>query len=101
MFSSDSSDEDYLMAAMLMGESRGKKRKYWIHPTLQKRTKLGEFSQLIQELENDEQRFYDYFRMTKDAFEELHILLKEDLDRSDTNYRKSITARERLAITLR
>jgi hypothetical protein len=52
------------------------------------------------ELRQDEKRFYIYFRMPTECFEEILSLIKEDITKMDTNYREAISA-ERLAITLR
>lgn len=56
---------------------------------------------LCRELLSHEDKFYDYFKMTQDCFEELHNILKEKISKLDTNWRKSIGSRERLAICLR
>ena len=53
------------------------------------------------ELRQDEKRFYIYFRMPSECFDEILNLIKEDITKKDTNYREVISAEERLAITLR
>ena len=53
------------------------------------------------ELRRDEKRFYIYFRMPSECFDEILSLVKEDITKMDTNYREAISAEERLAITLR
>ncbi|CAH2006973.1 unnamed protein product [Acanthoscelides obtectus] len=53
------------------------------------------------QLRLDEQRFYVYFRMTPGCFDEILNLVKDEIRKSDTNYREAISPEERLAITLR
>lgn len=61
----------------------------------------GEFFNLVQELRGDEERFFTYFRMTTDVFDELLSLVGEQLYRPSTNFRPSISPEERLTVTLR
>ena len=53
------------------------------------------------ELRQDEKRFCIYFRMPSECFDEILSLIKEDITKMHTNYREAISAKERLAITLR
>ena len=46
-----------------------KKRRMWIHPLLAVKTRY--FPNLFAELRNDENKFFNYFRMSKDSFDEL------------------------------
>ena len=79
---------------------RRKKRK-WVHEINVERKDFGEFHTLMPELRQDEKRFYIYFRMSSECFDEILSLIKEDITKMDTNYREAISAEERLAITLR
>ena len=79
---------------------RRKKRK-WVHEINLECKDFGEFHTLMPELRQDEKRFYIYFRMPSECFDEILILIKEDITKKDTNYREAISAEERLAITLR
>ena len=65
------------------------------------RKKYGEFHTLFCELRKDEKRFYIYFRMTMDCFDEILELIKDEIKKSYTNYREPISPEERLAIALR
>ena len=53
------------------------------------------------ELRQDEKRFYIYFRMPSECFDEILSVIKEDITKMDTNYCEAISAEERLDITLR
>ena len=79
---------------------RRKKRK-WVHEINLERKDFGESHTLMPELRQDEKRFYIYFRMPSECFDEILSLIKEDITKKDTNYREAISAEERLAITLR
>ncbi|CAH1985227.1 unnamed protein product [Acanthoscelides obtectus] len=37
----------------------------------------------------DEQRFYVYFRMTPECFDEILNMVKDEIRKSDTNYREA------------
>ena len=63
----DSDDEDALLAlAYLKTKSN---RKYWVHPVNQKRKEQGHFNNLVKELEHDEERYRNYFRLNQQQFE--------------------------------
>ena len=67
-------------------ERRRNGRRLWVHHINQSRTELGEFHRLLQEL-----------RLDDDRFQRLSFFIS----RLDTNYRRSISASERLSICLR
>lgn len=85
----------------------GKKRnprKVWVREWLQKRPQEGAYNKLLVELrsgDSGEQRLYrDFLRMTHENFEYLLQLVKPLIRRSNTQFRESISAGERLALTL-
>jgi len=98
---SASSDEEELLLLYALTESQQKRRRIWVHDINKKRNNYGEYHRLSRELESHEDRFYLYFRMSQDCFEELHKLLLPRIAKLTTNWRKPISARERLAICLR
>nr|CAI5859438.1 unnamed protein product [Callosobruchus analis] len=61
----------------------------------------GEYHALMRQLRQDEKRFYIYFRMISDCFDEILNLIKDEIGKRDTNYREAICPEERLAIALR
>ncbi|GBN46829.1 hypothetical protein AVEN_51539-1 [Araneus ventricosus] len=77
------------------------KRNYWVHPINQKREQIGIFHTLLKELQKDENKFFNFFRMTIPSFNELHQRLKTKILRKNSKMRNSITSEERLALTLR
>ena len=41
-----------------------RKHRFWIHPILNKRQEYGAFYHLVRELELDEEKYIEYFRMS-------------------------------------
>ena len=73
----------------------------WIHEVLRRHTELGEFHSLLQELRLYDNRFQRYLRLTEAQFENLLARVGARISRPDTNYRRSISAAERLSTCLR
>ncbi|XP_056441440.1 uncharacterized protein LOC130378857 [Gadus chalcogrammus] len=63
--------------------------------------RLGEFHHLLQELRLDDGRFQRYFRLSRAKFDDLLARVGARISRQDTNYRRSISASERLSVRLR
>ncbi|XP_059894370.1 uncharacterized protein LOC132447556 [Gadus macrocephalus] len=78
-----------------------KRRRLWVHDILRRRPQLGEFHHLLQELRLDDGRFQRYFRLSRAQFDDLLARVGARISRQDTNYRRSISAAERLSICLR
>ena len=66
--------EDQLKVAIILGlqKQMRKKRKhrFWVHDILKKREHQGAYNHLVQELAMDPDKFYEYFRMSVQQFEE-------------------------------
>ena len=77
------------------------RRRLWVHETIRSRTELGEFHRLLQELRLDGERFQRYLRLTPAQFDDLLARIGARISRLDTNYRRSISASERLSVCLR
>jgi hypothetical protein len=89
-----------LMVALVLIRRR-RKRTWWIHPINQKREELGEYHRLVLELRLDSERFIKYFRMTPDLFDNLLSKVGPLIQKRGSNFRKTLSASQRLAITLR
>jgi len=76
-------------------------REYWEHPLCQERSDKGEHLKIDRMYHEFSEKFAEYTRMTPSEFDYLIELLKPDIQKRDTNYRKSIPVRIRLYITLR
>lgn len=78
-----------------------KKRLIWVHEINQRREDVGAFYTLFPDLRNDDEKFFNYFRMSISSFDELHNRLKPHIQRENTQLRNSIQPMEMLAITIR
>jgi hypothetical protein len=79
-----------------------KKRKYWIDPLFRNRHVNSDYITVFKVLKyGSDKKFFNYVRMSKKSFSELLRLLESVVQRRDTRFRNSISAEERLVITLR
>ena len=100
--SSDDSDEDIVLAVMISNKSKKRKRKEWVNEVCFERKEFGQFETLVKRnLYTDEDKFFNYFRMTPHQYGTVLSLVKYDIKKCDTRFRKSISAEERLSICLR
>lgn len=103
--SDDSTEEEelLLLAAVLEEEgNEGGEGRIWVHEINLQRETFGEFHHLVQrDLEVDEDKFRNYFRLSRNEFYELLTLIKDDIEKMHTNWRTPISPKERLAICLR
>ena len=81
---------------------RWRNRKVWTKPHISRNPSLGAYNTLVQELRTeDAAAFKNFLRMDQTCFHELFEMVKPQLQKQDTNMRKSIPAGEKLALTLR
>lgn len=73
----DSSDEEMFLFQLLFDEEernmRNKKRrapKYWVHEINMKRSHYGEFHHLYPDLKKDPTKFFQYFRLSYEKFQD-------------------------------
>ncbi|CAI6344722.1 unnamed protein product [Macrosiphum euphorbiae] len=78
-----------------------KNRVFWVHPINARREEVGLFYTLFIDLRNDENKFFNYFRMSYASFGVLHGQLRDKLQRENTQFRNCIQPVEMLSITLR
>jgi hypothetical protein len=72
-------------------------RKYSVYPVNQKRTKLGEFHHIYQQLKQYPYRFYGYLRMSQSTLNYILRLIEPGIRKVYTNIRKQpIIAEERV-----
>jgi len=92
----------YMGYKILLKKKKEKNRKMWVHPLLSTRLSEGAFSINFEGLRKDPVKFFNYFRMSVSAFDELlTTFVGHKLIKMDTNMRKAITPAEKLAVTLR
>ncbi|XP_017482455.1 PREDICTED: uncharacterized protein LOC108371411 isoform X2 [Rhagoletis zephyria] len=102
----DSSDEELALIYLAVNNKikqnkTSMKRRKWIHEINRDRKENGEFSTLMSQLRKDHIRFYKYFRMTIECFDEVLSIIKNEIQKADTHLRECIGPEERLAIALR
>jgi hypothetical protein len=78
-----------------------KQRRYWVHPYVSSRLLKGAFSSMFIDLRDDEDKFFNYFRMSIKSFDELLTKLSDKIKVEDTVMRLAIPPIEMLAVTLR
>jgi len=102
-FSSNCEEELEIITAFVAMDEENKSTtsRVWVHEMNEKRETLGEFHRLVQELKKDPKRFHMYFRMTMKEFDFLHELIKQEIYKQNTQFRKAISTEERLAVCLR
>ena len=76
-------------------------RKVAVHPINRAREVLGEYHHLFHQLKGDPHKFFQYMRMQKSTFDIILETIAPYLERQTTNFKKPISAEERLVITLR
>ncbi|XP_069593340.1 uncharacterized protein [Ranitomeya imitator] len=90
---------EYLNQQRLQSQTR--RRKMWVHPIVEERTMKGHFHVLYQDLRRYQDKFTAFCRLSIPAFDQLLSVVRAELTYEDTVMRKSISAEERLLITLR
>ncbi|KAJ8896449.1 hypothetical protein PR048_001793 [Dryococelus australis] len=78
-----------------------KKTRMLVHPYINARLLNGAFVTSFMELREDENTFFNFFRMSVKSFDELVVKLEDGIKSEDTKLRFAITPAEMLAITLR
>ncbi|XP_046145446.1 protein ANTAGONIST OF LIKE HETEROCHROMATIN PROTEIN 1-like [Osmia bicornis bicornis] len=101
-----SSDQVKVAAAsvvyLLSKKRKKQKRKCWVRDWIQRRGELGCYQQLMNELKNEDQNTYkNFLRMSHADFNVLLQKVRLLLQKQNTNMRESISAGERLAVSLR
>lgn len=97
------SEEETLLLLLLRRRRRKRKRKTraWVLEILMNRGQDGHFFTLYPLLRRNEEQFFNYFRMSIASFDELTAILQDSITRQNTIMRKSISAEQRIAMTLR
>ena len=77
-----------------------RKHRWWVRSTVQKRKDHGAYLNLVRELQEDGEKFKEYFRLTREQFAQVLFFVGEDLVLY-SRCREVISPKERLAICLR
>ena len=76
-------------------------RVHWVHPfnvEAKGEKRFRKFTRMFRILK---QSFFGYYRMSIKSFDELLVLLRPHVSRSNTSIRLAVSAEERLTITIR
>jgi hypothetical protein len=109
MFKNWSVTELAVIALLLEEESRTResnsqrKRKKWVHTSLIRSKTEGEFFTLYRykELVDDEEKFHQYFRVSKYQFTDLLLRIEPQIRKKNTTFRETITPIKKLEVSLR
>jgi len=99
--------KDLAIMALLLDEEENsdrvasKKRSIWVHDILKKRKIDGEYVTLCKMLEDHEEKFFKYFRMTRFQFNVLFLKIENNITKQNTHFREAIPPKEKLAVCLR
>lgn len=94
-------DDDMLLLCLLLHKKRMKrKHRWWIHDIYQHRSRYGVYHHLIKELELDNERFTQYFRLNREQFKQVLALVEPHLAKK-TRARIPISEKQMLAVCLR
>ena len=78
-----------------------RRRRYWVHPILTKRSTLGAWNTCMTDMRNlYPEKHRQAFRMDVEHFQEVLSLVKDRITKNDTLFRKAIVPEQRLAVTL-
>ena len=89
-----------IAVALCCEEDNEKRRKEWVKPWLQRRNTHGSYSQLLSELRLEVELFTNYLRMTPEKFNEILVLIRDDITKNDTPMREPIPPEIKLAVTI-
>ncbi len=90
-----------LLYLLYKRQQKKKRRRCWVHKIVSLRSKEGKFATLFAKLRMDEIKFFNYFRMSVESFDELLSYTQGKLTHNNTQMRDAVPAIEKLALTLR
>ncbi|XP_046970597.1 uncharacterized protein LOC124537751 [Vanessa cardui] len=94
------SDEEVLLLVLLLRQKH-KRRRTRASPMFSLKYKTGDFYTLYPRLKESSAEFLNYFRMSRECFYELYHFVKNGIQRQETKFKNTISAEERLVITIR
>lgn len=104
MTSDEFSTAELVAIALALEEEKTKKttkRKYAVHPLNGERRKKGQFQQIYGDLRKYPEKFFSFYRMSMQTFDEILSYVKPNLSKLDNIKNDTITPEERLTITLK
>ena len=84
--------ESVCVAALVMRHRKRKgTTKLWVHPLISSRLLNGQFYKLFTKLCQHETKFFNYFRMKKESFDELLALVGPSITYQNTTMRMAVS----------
>ncbi|XP_012521441.1 protein ANTAGONIST OF LIKE HETEROCHROMATIN PROTEIN 1-like isoform X7 [Monomorium pharaonis] len=74
--------------------------RWWIHPIIRERFEQGAYENLILELRNDPERFFNFHRMSHNQFDQLLAVVESQITKLHVT-REPLSAGLRLSLTIR
>lgn len=87
-------------SSFLIEEPARRQRRWWVRPWLEDKQTAG-LKLVNKEFKEDPEQFKQFIRMNEQSFNKLLDRLKPQLEKSNTNFRDAISARDKLIVTLR
>lgn len=75
-------------------------RRFWVDDYFLSRSETGEFGRSFEELRKDDQKFFEYTRMTQSTFDYILKFIETQLHKY-SNFRECISPQQKLILTLR
>ena len=76
-------------------------RKYWVHPIIKVCYVEGAYYTLFDKLVLDDNKFFNFFRMSKETFDYILVNLSDIIKKEDTRFRMAIPPEEMLSVAIR
>lgn len=90
-----------ILAFSVPNKRVSRKRKRWVKQWISKRRRYTHLNVINEVQLSDPKDFNNYFRMNIDIYNQLLCMVAPFITKKNTNMRESISANERLAVTLR
>lgn len=90
-----------ILAFSVPNKRVSRKRKRWVKQWISKRRQYTHLNVINEVQLSDPKDFNNYFRMNIDIYNQLLCMVAPFITKKNTNMRESISANERLAVTLR
>lgn len=98
--SSSSGDEEAIVAYYLYKkQKKNHRRKFWIHPYIQRNNHFRLFVS-ARALQETDVEFAAFYRMSTEPYEEIVDIISPAIYQKNTNVRERVSAGERMLITL-
>lgn len=78
-----------------------KEREFWVHPFNKSREDNERFKKFYLDIRQYPQKFFEYYRMSIQSFDELLENVRPYITKQITQFRNPVSAEERLTLTIR